>query len=123
MSWRLLIAVSAASLFLCGEALAAQLRVAIEHRWGGAPLALGKATYEDGAGHPISVTRLAYLISEAKLQQADGTWVGAADWFAFLDVEKGRTSFVLRDVPPGRYQAIRFDLGLSPAADQTDPAR
>ena len=105
------------------HAHAARLAVRIEHRWNGQPLPIGEVALRNDAGNELSVTRLAYLLSSAKLQRADGSWLAANDWFAFIDAAKQRTEFSLGDVPAGRYSAIRFDLGLDPAADKSDPAK
>ncbi len=113
---------------LCGafaggkDVRAAQLTVRVEHRWQSTALVLGQSLPPSGSATPLSVTRLAYLLSAAKLQREDGSWIGAGNWSAFLDVEKGRTAFALSGVPAGKYRALRFDLGLDPATDRSDPA-
>lgn len=109
-------------LLTTGFAAAADLTVQIEPRWRAKPLDLAEAGLKNAANDALSVTRLAMLLSAAKLQRGDGTWIGAGAWFAFLDVEKKRTSFTLIGVPDGKYCALRFDLGLDPATDAGDPA-
>ncbi len=103
-------------------AQAGQLAVQIEHRWAGQPLPLGELGLHNAAGNELSVTRLAYLLSAVRLQRADGSWLGANDWFAFVNAAQPRTEFSLGEIPPGRYTALRFDLGLDPATDASDPA-
>lgn len=102
---------------------AARLTVEIQHRWQGAPLPLAKPGLVNAAGDKFSVTRLAYLLSKARLRGENGEWIGADDWFAFLDVEKDRTGFTLPKLPRGKYTALRFDLGLDEKTDKSDPAR
>ena len=102
---------------------AADLTVQIEAHWQDRSLPLAEMALRNAVGNQLSVTRLAGLLSAAKLQQLDGTWIGASDWFGFLDVEKKRTSFTLTGVPDGKYKALRFDLGLDAATDKSDPAK
>jgi cytochrome c peroxidase len=105
-------------------ATAADMIVQIEPRWHDRPLRLAEMTFKNAAGNELSVTRLAGLLSAAKLQREDGAWIdAAAEWFAFLDVEKQRTTFTLTGVPDGKYTALRFDLGLDAATDKSDPAK
>ena len=67
---------------------AAPLRVELSPRWGGQPLVLAETKFKNAAGNQISVTRLAFLLSRAQLRRENGQWIGAADWFAYVDVEK-----------------------------------
>ncbi len=106
-----------------GIAAAADLTVQIEPRWNDQPLTLAEMKFRNAAGNELSVTRLAGLLSAAKLQREDGSWIGAGEWFGFLDAGKQRTTFTLTDVPDGKYTALRFDLGLDAAADKSDPAK
>ena len=96
-----------------GIATAADLTVQIEPRWNDQPLSLAEMKFRNAAGNELSVTRLAGLLSAAKLQREDGSWIGAGEWFGFLDAGKQRTTFTLTDVPDGKYTALRFDLGLA----------
>ncbi len=106
-----------------GIASAAGLTVQIEPRWNDQPLLLAEMKFRNAAGNELSVTRLAGLLSAAKLQREDGSWIGAGEWFAYFDAGKQRTTFTLTDVPDGKYSALRFDLGLDAAADKSDPAK
>ena len=67
------------------------------------------------------IQRLDFLLSKLALQRADGTWLESADWFAFYSLEKGRLKARAEGIPAGKYTAIRFDVGLPPEADQSDP--
>ena len=104
-------------------AQAGRLAVRIEHRWAGKPLPIGELSLRNAAGNELSVTRLAYLLSAVRLQRADGTWLAANDWFAFVNAAQQATEFSLGEIPPGRYSAIRFDLGLDATTDGSDPAQ
>ncbi len=100
----------------------AGLTVQVEPRWREQPLVLAEPTLQNAAGNRLSITRLTTLLSAAKLQREDGTWIGAGDWQACLDLEKKRMSFTLDGVPAAKYQALRFDVGLDEASDKSDPA-
>ncbi len=115
-------ALASALLVLSESTWAAELRIQIDHRWNQSPLALGTPTNEHASGEPITPTRLAYLLSHAKLQRSDTRWIGAENWSAYIDPSKQRTSFLLSNIPEGRYRALRFDLGLDPHTDSSDPA-
>jgi cytochrome c peroxidase len=104
-------------------AQAGRLTVRIEHRWRGQPLPIGALALRNDAGNELSVTRLAYLLSAVRLRRADGSWLGANDWFAFVNAAAPQTELALGDIPPGRYSALRFDLGLDAATDASDPAQ
>ena len=108
-------------LLLVTSVRGADLTVQIEPHWKDRTLPLAEMSLKNAAGNDLSVTRLAGLLSAAKLQKEDGSWIGAGDWYGFLDVEKKRTSFTLTGVPDGKYKALRFDLGLDPATDKSDP--
>lgn len=104
-------------------ATAADMMVQIEPRWHDRPLRLAEKTLKNAAGNELSVTRLAFLLSAAKLKREDGTWISLPDWIAFLDLEKNRTTFTLTGVPDGNYAVLRFDLGLDSVTDKSDPAK
>jgi cytochrome c peroxidase len=107
------------ALWIGGTARAAEMVLEIEMRWHDRPLALAKMTLKNAAGNELSVTRLAGLLSAAKLRREDGTWASGEEWFAFFDVETEKTTFTLTGLPDGKYTALRFDLGLDPATDKS----
>jgi len=107
---------------LMAPAHAAELTVRLEPFWEGKPLTLDEVTLADAAQNKLSVTRLAMLFSHAQLQKADGKWIGAEDWVAYVDVAKQRLSFSLNGIPAERFTALRFDLGLDEATDKADAA-
>ena len=102
---------------------AGQLTVRVEPRWDGRPLVLNEVALSNAAGNKLSITRLAFLLSHAQLQRLNGSWIGAEDWVAFLDIGKQRTTFELTNIPPETFTALRFDLGLDEATDRSDPAQ
>jgi len=111
-----------AALLLVRPAVAGRLTLQLEHGWGDVPLEVGKVAGRV-AGRPVTVTRLAYLLSQPRLLTEGGEWVGSGGWVAYVDAGRGRTRCVLEGMPPGRYRALRFDVGLVEAVDRVDPAQ
>jgi len=109
------------TLFLPSVSLGSTLQVEIQTLWKNQILPLSQTTLQNTAGNRLSITRLSYLLSKAQLQRQDGTWIGANDWLAFLDLENHRNSFTLPNVPADTYRALRFEIGLDPTVDKGDP--
>ena len=106
----------------CGAASAANLAVEVLPRFDGASLAFDAATNRTAAGQNISVTRLDFLLSNIALRRSDGTWLTPPDWSAFLSTREGRTSFRLDGIPAGRYDRLRFNVGVREKENHANPA-
>ncbi len=109
-------------IFLASSLSAAQLTVVLQPQWHDQLLALNETSLSNRSANQFSITRIAFLLSKAQLQQQDGKWIGANDWFAFIDVEKKQTTFSLPNIPAGLYTALRFDLGLDDSIDKSEPS-
>src|SRR5205085_10652876 len=48
--------------------------------------------------------------------------VGPDDWQACVKAREGRTRFELASLPAGQYDRIRFQVGLEPRINHSDPA-
>jgi hypothetical protein len=97
------------------------LTVVITHTFAGKPLQLG-APYVSTAGEPITISRLAYLLSEPGVARSeDREWLTSHNWFAYGDVESGRTTHVLDKLPPGKYDTLQFRIGPDAETDAADP--
>lgn len=105
-----------------GAASAANLAVEILPRFHDAPLAFDAATNRTAAGQNISVTRLDFLLSNIALRRADGTWLTPPGWSAFLNTREDRTRFRLDGIPAGRYDRVRFNVGVPPKENHANPA-
>lgn len=112
-----------ASFALLTAVHAAELTVKLEPMWANKPLGLDEVTLMNSARNKLSLTRLAMLLSHAQLQRANGKWIGAQEWVAFVDVAKLRLSFSLNGIPAERFTAFRFDLGLDESMDKADAAK
>lgn len=108
-------------LLMAFPAMAGSLRVEILPRFAGKPLTLDAIKYQ--GAETFSVTRLSYLLSEFAVQKEDSSWLELGEQFAYLDVGKRRSSFMVNDVPEGRYRAIRFSVGVPQPANHADPAK
>ncbi|MDA7648901.1 c-type cytochrome [bacterium] len=102
-------------------AFAGSLRVEVLPRFEGKPLALDSVRYE--GAETFSVTRLSYLLSQFAVQKEDSSWLELGDQVAYLDAGKRRNHFILKEVPEGRYRALRFSLGVPKPANHEDPAK
>jgi len=103
-------------------ARAATLEVSIRPTFDGQPLRLDSLRYQNAAGETLSVTRLGYLLSGFALQREDGAWVEFPGQYAWMDAAQQRSLLRLPSIPAGQYRAIRFYLGLDPAANASAPA-
>jgi cytochrome c peroxidase len=110
-------------LLLASGAGAADLRVDFAPQFNGAPLAFDALTNQIASGQKISITRLDFLASEIALRRADGIWIGQTNWFAFINARDGKTNFILENIPAANYDAIRFQIGLSPEINHGNAAR
>jgi cytochrome c peroxidase len=110
-------------LLLATGAGAADLRVEFLPRFNGKPLVFDSLANQTAAGQKISVTRLDFLLSNFALHETNGAWIGKKDFFAFTGARDGKTNFTLENIPPGNYDAIRFQIGLPPEINHGDAAQ
>src|SRR4051812_22958785 len=101
---------------------AATLAVNLVHTYDGAPLELGSFSYKLRSGESISISRLSYLLSGFALERKEGGWVELTNQFAWLDAEKQRVAFSLKEIPAGEFRAMRFAVGLDSEVNKSDPA-
>lgn len=104
-----------------GRAQGHSLRIEVEHRFAGQPLAFNSLTLTNPAGNRFSVSRLDYLLSGLALKRTDGTWLPSRDWSAYLSPLAGRTASTTPAMPAGRFTGIRFNIGVPPAINAADP--
>jgi hypothetical protein len=100
---RIAIAVLAPLSFFTADA--ATLRVHFEH----------ENTRQNG------VTRLDYLVTGLSLRRADGSWMESArEWAAFIS-DAGKTTADAGTIPPERFTAVRFRVGVDAKTNAADP--
>lgn len=71
----------------------------------------------------ISITRLDAILSDVAFRSQNGKWISQPDWFVFINGREGKTSFTLTGLRPGRYDRLRFHVGLGPRMNHADAAR
>jgi cytochrome c peroxidase len=103
--------------------LASSLEIVIRHTFNGEPLQLGAVRYQNAARESFSVTRVSYLLSGFALEQGDGLWLEFSNTVAWVDVEKGRASLRVPEIPPGLYRSLRFHVGLEESVNHANPAQ
>ncbi|MBN8598344.1 MAG: cytochrome C peroxidase [Planctomycetes bacterium] len=99
-----------------------RLQLDFTHAFGAAPLRIEDVSLRTVGGNTISITRLAYLVSNIRLIPADGSAPLALGTVGFIDAVAGRTRLDLGAVPAGDYSGIAFDIGLEPARNHADPS-
>lgn len=112
-----------AAILLATTACAATLRLGVSLTSAKEPLLLDSLRYVNAAGETFSITRCSFLLSGFALQKTDGTWLEAPGHIAWLDAERRRLDTALVNIPAGKYQALRFYLGLDPATNAASPAQ
>lgn len=105
------------------HASAATLHGVIQHQGDKQPLLLDSLRYATGEKESFSITRASYLLSGFSLQRGDGSWLELPGNVAWLDAAKRHLSFALPDVPPARYAALRFHVGLDAATNAASLAQ
>ena len=101
------------------SAHASTLQLEVTPQFAGENLQPNSLRYETYAGDSFSVTRLSYLLTGFALERNDGTWLELTN-VAWMDLEKERSSLVIRDVRPDTYRGIRFHVGPDADANHAD---
>lgn len=117
------LAAAAGVVVLSQDGSSATLRLNVEHRVGAAPLVLDSLRYQNAAGETYSIVRLSYLLSGFSLRRPDGSWQDVPDSVQWMSLGHRRTTARLDGIPEGRYQALRFFVGLDAVTNASDPAR
>lgn len=103
--------------------VAPRLRGEVRLRYEGVPLVFDESRYRTAGGQQISVARLDLLISDLALRATNGSWVSARDRFVYVSGREGRTGFALSGFGAGRYDRVRFHVGVPPAENHASPGR
>lgn len=83
----------------------------------------GELAWVTDSGQTVTVTRLAFLLSDFRLQTEYGPWVKLTGQYAYIDATQNRLSFRLDDVPSGTYKRIAFTVGLDEKVNYGDPSQ
>ena len=101
---------------------AATLQLVFDHHAGTNPLLLDSLRYRNQSGEDWSVTRLSYLISGVSLKREDGSWLNAPNSAAWMNAATRRQMMRQTEIPEGKYQALRFHVGIDPKNNAADPS-
>ena len=104
-------------------ASAATLELRLAPTFNSRPLAFDTLSFTNAAGQTLSVTRLDLLLSDFALRRPDGSWLAQSNWQAYLGLRDGRTACHVANLPEGRYDRVRFRVGLRPDLNHADPAQ
>ncbi|MEQ2008997.1 MAG: MbnP family protein [Limisphaerales bacterium] len=123
-AWALL-AVLGLLLWLAQHARGAELEVtvSIAPRFRGDLLVFDRLRCTNAVGQTLAVTRLDMLLSGIAVRRTKGTWLEKHHWFAFINTREGRTNFVLRGLPAGDYDRLRFNIGVPSEENHASPAQ
>jgi cytochrome c peroxidase len=99
---------------------AASLQIEITPRVSGEAVQPASLRYQTSAGEDFSITRVSYLLSGFGLQRGDGRWLELTNRPAWFDLEQGRSSLRLDDVPPDIYRSVRFCVGPDATDNHAD---
>jgi cytochrome c peroxidase len=83
----------------------------------------GGLSWTTDSAQTVTVSRLAFLLSDFRLQRNDGSWVDLPGQFAFIDPLQNKLRFRLENVPPSSYQQIAFTVGLNEKANYGAPSQ
>lgn len=96
----------------------AGLHLTLEHYFGDAPLEYNKIYY-DSMGRAFTFSNCKFYVSNIRLIRKDSGEV-RLDNILLLDPE-GQTVIKLDTIEPGDYLGLRFDIGLGPLLNDTQP--
>lgn len=99
---------------------ATNLETIIQPGFTGSPLILDSFRYENSAKETISFTRISFLLSGFALEKDSGGWTELPNQYAWCDAERHRLQFILHDIPPLTYRAIRFYFGPDEKTNHAD---
>ena len=111
------------TLLLLASLNAAQLSIEFVAKWEARPVTLSESWHAARNNSSLSLSRIAYLVSEPLLIDSTGSEHILNDWYGLIDFEAGVTSVDLVGLPPLEFTAIEFLIGLKPEVNQSDPAK
>ena len=111
--------VSSLVVILCISAPAADVALEFRHVWRGKPLVLDEWLPRD-SGEKVCINRLAYLVSQPKLEASSGNPMARKDWFWFVDAREKESRVILAGLPDEKFTGLGFSIGLDAATNRSD---
>ncbi len=113
----LVIAATLGVLALAPRGSGVGLELSINHQFAGETIQPGSLRYHNAANESFSITRVSYLLAGFALERTDGSWLELTNRVAWMDLEQGRASLRLDEIPVDAYRSLRFHVGLAPAVN------
>jgi cytochrome c peroxidase len=109
------------------QAATHDLTLQFRHLWNGEPVSMPSTPLITESGETISLTRLAYLLSDPYLRtratrEDEWRWIQQGDWQAHVDASEPAAT-VLKDLPAGEFTFLKFNIGLEEAVNHSDPSQ
>lgn len=92
----------------------------VQNSFSGNALDFNKLQYVNAAGNQLSVSKIAYLLSNFRLIKEDNSEIPLPDAYAYLNGQQDRDTFSLQ-APEGKYKGVKFMLGLDSAINHGNP--
>lgn len=107
-------------LFAGSVGRAAEIRV----RWmaGAEPLEFGQTRLTNASGQAMTFTRWDVILSGIAFHRPGTGWMVRSNWVAVFEGGAEPAVAPLGGLPPGTYDRVRFDIGLTPAMNHRDAA-
>jgi len=93
----------------------------VENVVGSLPLVLNTGTYTNAANERFTVSKFDYILSNFKLQKADGSEYAVPESYVLVSADatpnaaSSGTEFTLKDIPAGDYTGLTFVVGVDAA--------
>jgi hypothetical protein len=113
----ILVMVLSATVLSCedDEESPGDLSIGFEHVIGNTPINFNSMEYTNAAGNLYEITDIQWFVSDLELIREDGSSITAEgnSFYHYIDTNLPETfDWILNDIPPGDYKAIRFVFGL-----------
>ena len=112
---------SLASFSQAADNQTARLDLRIQHLGANKPYLFNRLAHATRAGTPFEVSRLSYLLSQPRLQKADGSWIEFSDHFTLVNAGETNGLVSLENVPLGTYKKMEWTLGLPDDINHSEP--
>lgn len=101
-----------------------QSTIPIRHVFRDKPLEFHKANLTVVDGTELEITRLEYLISNVRLQRADGTWISFPDQYFHINAGEAQETMTIAGLDANdSFRAMTFTVGLDEKTNHGDPAK
>lgn len=127
---RFLLLVAISSLVLsCGDSSTSQveetnftaIKMNMNHVFGDSDVIVDESIHVNSSGNRIKFAKLHYLLTGFELIKTDGESIKLDSVSAYINLGDDLTSFVIEDIPTGKYSELRFILGVDSITNHQNP--